>query len=253
MNFAGTRPASDWSLGRWLGTVAILAAGQAGLVVALTRWPSLPQPAATAPLHVQLAKESANSAAEVETLSSAPLLFAGEDAHGFSGAADRALPRGDYTVAELREAPQWLAAEGRRIGRSPAIILPEPRPLTAGHPRLAGDSQPSPLLQAGSRVSVGGGLAGRGLVTPLQPPAWKSSEVLGVTVVEVGVTAAGDVIAARVVSRPCGLPAADEAGRMLAAGAQFTPVNAEGRDPGLIAAELTWGELTFYWRTEPVD
>lgn len=253
MSSAGSKSASDWPPGRWLGTIAILAAGQAGLIVAVTRWPSLPEPASAPTLHMRLANDAANPAAEIETFSSPTLLFVGEDTHGFSGAADRVLPRGDYAVAELQETPHWLAAEGRRIGQSPAISLPEPRLSAPAYPRLAEDGQPSPLLGSASRVSVRGGLSGRRLLTPLQLPVWKSAEVLGVTVVEVGVTAAGDVITARVVSRPCGLPAADEAGRMLAAGAQFEPENAEGRDPGQIASKMTWGELTFHWRTEPAD
>lgn len=248
------RQGPEWSRNRWFGTIVILALILAGLVASLTRWPMLPSPSVTPVVPFRMVPGLTDRRAADDPFLSDPLLFAGEDPRGFSGAAVRSLPRSDYEVADLRETPQWLSMEGKwaRAGGLPTIPVPENHHWSVASPALLGENPPPPLLGKESRVSLHGSLAGRVLLEPGKLISWKVSDILNVTVVEVGVTRAGDVLTARLVSS-CGLVAADDAGLAWARQARLVAVNDEARDPGLIAADLAWGELVFHWHTEPAN
>ena len=248
------RKGPEWSRNRWLGTIMILVLIQAGMVVFLTHWPMLPSPSVTPVVRFRMVTGSTYRRADDDPFLSDPLLFAGEDSRGFSGAALRSLPRSDYEVADLREAPQWLALEGKwaRAGGLPTIPVPENHHWSVVSSALLGESPPPLRLGKESRVSLHGSLAGRVLLEPGKLTSWKVADILDVTVVEVGVTRAGDVLIARLVSS-CGLAAADDAGLAWARQVRLVAVSDEARDPGLIAADLAWGELVFHWHTEPAN
>lgn len=252
MSTAVGTPLPVWSKARWLTVVLLVLLLQAGLVIGLTRWPSLPAPVLTPHAQVRLSNGAVAVSPEADALLPDPLLFVRDDPHGFSGAVARSLPRSDYEVAELTETPHWLALDPavRRVGQPPRRADPPAyRPSAIALAVPVGDAI-APLLEATSQVSVRGGLARRPLTEPLNPPLMKSADVLQASVVEVGVTGAGDVLMARLVSSS-GLPMADETALDLARRARFTPLNGDRRDPALATTDAEWGELAFIWRTEP--
>lgn len=252
MKAAASMPTPIWSRNRWAAVVSGLALAQAALILGLTRWPVLPVPPVPPTAHVRWVSVPVSGLAEAALLLPEPLLFVREDGRGFSGAAARSLPRNDYEVAEFKATPRWLEAgqTARPAGETLVRVLPELKPPVPPEPVLLAGGVASPLLDPASQVTLRGPLARRPLVEPLLPPVWKSTEVLPASVVEVGVTGAGDVLMARLVSTS-GLPAADEAALALARQARFLPVAADRRDPGLSAGEMMWGEIAFAWRTEP--
>ncbi len=241
-----------WSNARWLTVVLLVTAIQAGLVISLTRWPSLPTPDAMPNARVHLLNESGTTLGEAGALLPDPLLFIRDDPRGFSGVAARSLPRSDYEVAEFTEAPRWLALDslGRRAGKAPppkVSVAYRPPEITVA---VSTGGAIAPLLEAASQVSLRGKLAQRPLAEPLNPPVMKSPEVLPASVVEVAVTGAGEVLMARLVSSS-GLPVADDTALDLARRARFMPLEGDRRDPALAVADAEWGEIVFTWRTEP--
>ncbi len=252
MNATLSTPPPVWSKARWLTVVLLVTAIQGGLVVSLTRWPSLPTPDVMPNARVHLLNESGTALGEAGTLLPDPLLFIRGDPRGFSGVAAHSLPRSDYEVAEFTETPRWLALDSlaRRAGQAPppkvsvAYRLPEITVAVSTGGAIA------PLLEAASQVSLRGRLAQRPLTEPLNPPVMKSPEVLPASVVEVAVTMTGEVLMARLVSAS-GLPLADDTALDLARRARFTPLEGDRRDPALAVAEAEWGEIVFTWRTEP--
>ncbi|HTH47963.1 MAG TPA: hypothetical protein VMB21_10660, partial [Candidatus Limnocylindria bacterium] len=241
-----------WSKTRWFTAVFVTVMVLAALVTGLTHWPSLPQPVRTQNVHVRLFNGPLAAMTNAETLLPDPLLFVQGDPHGFSGSAAHSLPRSDYEVAVFSEAPRWLPLDptARRTGAVPgrpppaAYRLP---PTTL--PALAGEAI-APLLDPASQAILRGRLARRPLTEPLSPPLIKSADVLQSSVIEVGVTDAGDVLMARLVSSS-GLSMADDLALELALHAHFAPVDGDRRDPGITASEPEWGEIGFVWRLEP--
>lgn len=254
MNTTSTMPPPGWTPTR-RAVVSLLFAGVlAGGVAGLTRWPELPSPRPPAParLHLDLGRDGAMASSFL--LEADPTQFALSDPHGFSGAAERALPRGDYELAEFTEPPTWLAVDpvARRAGGVPALTAP-PAPSRSGPvPALEGETPAPELLPATSQATVRGGLADRPLATALDVPSWDSAEPLAATVVEIGVTPEGDVLLARAVV-PCGMKAADDAAVALARTARFAPKGETPRTGSLATTELAWGELVFQWRVRAAE
>ncbi len=256
MNTTSTMPPAGWTPVRRTVVSLVLAGVLAGGVAGLTRWPELPspQPPGPARLHLHLDLGRDGTMASSFLLAADPTQFALSDPHGFSGAAERALPRGDYELAEFTEPPTWLAVDplARRAGRVPLLAAP-PSPSRSGSvPALEGEPPAPALLPATSQATVRGGLADRPLAAVLDVPIWASAEPLSATVVEIGVTPEGDVLLARAVV-PCGMKAADDAAVALARTARFAPNGETPRTGSLATTELAWGELVFQWRVRAAE
>jgi TonB family protein len=244
-------PLPVWSKARWLTVVLVVTAVQAGLVLSLTRWPSLPVPDARPNARVRLLHEAGPVLGDAGALLPDPLLFIRGDPRGFSGVAARSLPRSDYEVAEFTGTPRWLALDAlaRRAGQAPSPKAPAAYRPPEINVAVSTGGAIAPLLEPASLVTLRGALAKRPLTEPLNPPVMKSPEVLPASVVEVAVTGAGEVLMARLVSSS-GLPLADDTALELARRARFTPLGDDRRDPALAATEAQWGEIVFTWRTE---
>ncbi len=254
MSTPSTMPPPGWTPTRRAVVSLVLAGVLAGAVAGLTRWPELPSPQLTGPARLHLDMGWSGSMASSFPLAADPTQFALSDPHGFSGAAERALPRGDYELAEFTEPPTWLAidAVARRAGRVPPLPAPQAPSRSDAPLALEGEPPASALLPATSQVVVRGGLADRPLAAALDVPSWPSAEPLPATVVEIGVSPEGDVLLARAVV-PCGVKAADDAAVALARTARFAPKGGTPRTGSLATAELTWGEIVFQWRARAAE
>ena len=254
MNTTSTMPPPGWTPTRRAVVSLVLAGVLAGGVAGLTRWPELPspQPPGSARLHLDLGRDGAMASSFF--LEADPTQFALSDPHGFSGAAERALPRGDYELAEFTEPPTWLAVDpvARRAGRVPELAAPPAPSRSEAVPALEGEPPAPALLPSTSQATVRGGLADRPLTAALDVPSWVSAEPLSATVVEIGVTPEGDVLLARAVV-PCGMKAADDAAVALARTARFAPKGETPRTGDLATTELAWGELVFQWRVRAAE
>ncbi len=254
MNTPSTMPPPGWTPTRRAVVSLIFAGVLAGGVAGLTRWPELPSPQLPGHARLHLDMGRGGSMGASFPLDADPTQFALSDPHGFSGAAERALPRGDYELAEFTEPPTWLVVDAvaRRAGQVPPLPAPQAPSRSDAPLALEGEPPAPPLLPETSQAVVRGGLADRPLAAALDVPSWASAEPLSATVVEIGVTPEGDVLLARAVV-PCGMKAADDAAVALARTARFAPKGKTPRTGSLATAELAWGELVFQWRARAAE
>ena len=254
MNTTSTMPPPSWTPTRRAVVSLVLAGVLAAGVAGLTRWPELPSPPPPGParLHLDLGRDGTMASSFL--LEADPTQFALSDPHGFSGAAGRALPRGDYELAEFTEPPTWLAVDpvARRAGSVPQLAAPPAPSRSEAVPVLEGGPPAPALLSGTSQATVRGGLVDRPLAAALDVPSWTSAEPLSATVVEIAVTPEGDVLLARAMV-PCGMKAADDAAVALARTARFAPKGATPRTGDWATTELAWGELVFQWRVRAAE
>ena len=254
MNGPTLQVEAGWSRARWAVVVAWLVIGQVLVAWWVTRWPKLAPPIADGNSLFQLEFPGlGRGAAAVDPLMEDPRQFAFADPQGFSGTASRALPTVEYPLAEWPVQSHWLGAAPQpgRLGAAPAgKALPAPWP-NLPTPSLLASAATAPLLVAtNSTVIPRGTLAGRPLLNASPPPVLSGLEVLGPTVVEVGVTAAGEVLISRV-TRTSGNPVADQLALAWARSAHFSGNEVEVVGRTVETDPLTWGELAFVWRVEP--
>ncbi len=242
-----------WSRTRWVVVFLVLLALHSGLLRGLARWPRLHAvPGAgrsTSRLDI-----SSPAAGLRDPLGSDPRQFAGRDPRGFSGAADRALPPPEYTLAEWPGRPRWLGAENQpeRVGSAAPPAAPAPvRPWRAPPVLLSREPAAPLLLATNTLVFPRGDLAGRAIQAPAPPRTLPGSEVLSPTVVEVGVSPVGDVVIARVTG-VSGNPEADRIAFAWAQGVRFPDLVPDAENDIQIG-RLTWGELAFVWRVQPLS
>lgn len=251
MTSSGPECAPTWGRWHWGLVINTLAAGQIGLVLALAHWPKLPpmeQPRSPWLLSLNLpAPESLDSSPWI----SDPRIFALPDSSGFSGVAARALPTPEYRLAEWSGRPRWLAASpSSALGAVPTVASP-PISTRPTLPLTLPASTNTPLAVTGrSTASLQGDLAQRPYtaVGELLPAA--GSEAISATVIELSVSAAGDVMSARLVSSSGNRDADAQAltwARTLAFSPSGTVVSPSASDP------QTWtqGELVVIWSVQP--
>jgi TonB family protein len=103
-----------------------------------------------------------------------------------------------------------------------------------------------------SRVRVAGQLAQRQLLTHFELRDWPHGDILTNTIINLVVTAEGEVLSADLVSGS-GLSAADQDALKQAQAARFNSIALSG--PGRVEKpldDLMWGNLVFEWRTLPL-
>lgn len=240
-----------WSRARWTVVVLLLAAVQAGMVLGLTRWPRLADPTSTGDRSSRLDILD-QGVLPRGLMEEDPRQFARPDPQGFSGAAARAMPPPDYTLAEWPGRPRWLGAEAQpnRQGTAPPPAPPpEVRSRAVPPVALSHDTRAPLLLPTNTVVYPRGDLAGHTLQATAPPLVLPGIEVLSPTVVEVGVAPSGHVVVARVTGLS-GNPEADQLAFTWAQGVRF-PDLARGADDEVQPGPLTWGELAIVWRVQP--
>jgi TonB family protein len=218
---------------------------QAFLLFRFSKFPTSPPPPSPDPLRLELPRPSAfsrNLADEFPGADPTYLALPGRDA--FSRTAERTIPRAEYKPNEYREAPVWMKASPEI--RFPQIPAPQAPHLPIPPVRLTGDRTASRLLPAASWVEPR--MPGRKLAAPIVPPTWTTTDVLRPTVVEVSVTAYGEVISARLVESN-GLAVADEAAMELARRARFEALPSGPSLAGDRGDIVGWEWLVFHWHT----
>lgn len=242
-----------WPRSRWMVVIAIFTALQAGTLLWLAQWPTLPTPVRASPGRMVL-DTSRTGQDPVRGLEADPRLFAHVDPQGFSGAASHAFPLPDYRLAEWPGRPRWLGADA---GASRLGVPPPPpattllRPLRLPPVGIRGEPRAPRVLPTQTVVVPRGLLAGRALHPETPPQLVPGTEVLSPSTVEVGVAPGGEVLVARVTGSS-GSPDADQLALAWAQRARFAADAAwDPEDLESGPGPLVWGDLAFVWRIEP--
>jgi hypothetical protein len=183
-----------------------------------------------------------------------PTLFALPHERGFAGLAwlhpaPLALPAQSWSEP-LRFTRLPLPQLGRGGLTAPApdssaAPAPAPPELILTDP-LATSLQPGP-----SSFRIEDGLARRRLLTPLALEAWRHSDLLADSVVQLAVDALGRPVSVTLLAG-CGRKEADDRALDLAAAARFDAVGAPAGRNANPPAQLAWGRLIFHWQTLPL-
>lgn len=253
MNASGVNSAGEptWPRRRWLAVFGVFAALQLGILTGLIRWPRLPDP----PPAGNVARLEISSYSDPLTvlLSGDPRQFAAPDPAGFSGAAARSFPPPEYTLSEWPGRPRWLSAEGQpdRAGALRPAPVPPALPAVFAPPAgILGERMAPLLLSTNTLVESRGALAGKSVRGRTPPPVLPGTDVLNPTVIEVATAPSGDVVIARVTGSS-GNPEADQRALVWTQTARF-PAVSEPSPADVLPETLTWGELAFLWRVQPV-
>jgi hypothetical protein len=252
MNGPSVAPRS-WGGRRWWFAVAFVFVLQLGLIFALSdKRINQPRQVISAPsLHV------ARSAAADLLVLNDPTLFALPHRYGFAGLAWLAAPQPESRSFEWPEDPRFLQLSTQSLGAVFGCALETDNlssPVSPGRPepRLT-MADPGPLpAQAESRLRLEGGLAGRKLVTPIQLPLERHTDLLAPSVVQMVVGSEGWPVSVPVLLSGSGSGEADAAALRLARTARFNSVASGGPGkPANSVEHLTWGRMVFEWRTLP--
>lgn len=218
---------------------------QAFLLFRFSKFPASPPLPPPNPLRMELPRPTAFSQSLADEFPGADptyLALPGRDA--FSRMAERTIPRAEYKPNEYKEDAVWMKAAPEI--RLPQIPAPQAPHLPIPPVRLTGERTASRLLPAASWIETR--MPGRKLAAPLFPPSWTTTDVLRPTVVEVSVTAFGEVISARLVESN-GLAVADEAAMELARRARFEALPSGTTLAGDRGDIVGWEWLVFHWHT----
>jgi hypothetical protein len=240
---------SVWTRGRFLGAVGSLFALQAGLVGLFGARAA--RPVAAPPPSTQFRAVGAlMSQEQLRRLffASDPAVFPLPSPHGFSGRAWMDQPPSEYQSTNQLEAPLWLPLDAARLGTGAALLdtADETTPLTLAQLEIP-QLEPLPvflspvIIPTQSVFRIEGQLAQRLLSPAPALHAWPSTskKLLTNTVVQIAVNRAGDVMAARLLTR-CGSAEADGDAVAKASALRFR-ASAD--------APTTWAQAVFHWQT----
>jgi hypothetical protein len=241
---------SIWTRGRFLAAVGSLFVLQAGLIALFgARGTDRPAAAPSAPTQFR-AVGSLMSEEQLRRLffASDPAVFPLPGPHGFSGRAWMNKPPAEYQSTNQLEAPRWLALDAARLGTG-SIVLDSAEgatPLTLTRLEIP-QLEPMPvflspvIVPTQSVFRIEGELADRLLGPAPELHAWASTtrKLLTNTVVQIAVNPAGDVMAARLLTR-CGSADADGDAVAKARALRFRP-SADAR--------TLWAQAIFGWQT----
>jgi len=261
----GTRPASR---ARWWVTVALVFLTQLGLVFWFGRKePLLPADKGAPGLTYQLITTRPGPLASLTD----PTLFALPHQQSFSGPAWMTMPPPSFTGprwAILNPPPvtsfTWsepvrylevpfgpVGADVREPTLTNAFSAVEAIARTEVKPRFAEESRPQPISRP-SAWRLGGDLARRRLLTPLDLGPQRSDDLLTNTVVQLVVDAQGRTVSVALLPPGSGSKDADQQALTLASAARFEPLSSEAAQQTAGSPfDLRWGELVFEWQTLP--
>jgi len=231
-----------WSPRRWWLTIALFFVLQIAVIFWISALaPALPGPRAVPavrPFDAASAPEAIRQYLDAES----PFLFSSADWRGFSGPGWLRPPPMRYEPPEASAPPNHLSYA------LPAVVIPISTPPLQVPGLLAARPDPIHLLgQAPPSAStwlLTGAIRDLPLLTSLEPPSQRHSELVGSSRVEIGVGPEGLVISSRLVESS-GLPRADQEALGLARGLRFGSKPGERRS----GPAVTWGELHIQWHT----
>lgn len=225
----------SWSRRQWFTVMSLILIAHLAAVFALhSRAPLLARVDSAALRRPQTTSSEAPAIpAELQD----PLVFASANPHGFSGAAWVREPASKYELARTETPPRFLRFEREPTSFPPAQTPPPRTPL----PFI---SLQVPTPQRQSTFAIEGDLAARPLHNPPTLPPQFHTDVLGNTVVQLGVQSDGFPFSVRLVASS-GLKKADLDALEIAKNLRFAPRPLAGlpRTP----APLEWGELVIQW------
>jgi hypothetical protein len=240
---------SVWTRGRFLGVVGILFVLQAGLIVLFGARAA--KPAAAPPPSTQFRAVGTLSEEQLRRLffASDPAVFPLPSPHGFSGRAWMDRSPAQYQSTSQLEAPLLLALDAARLGAGSAILNNADgttTPLTLARLEIP-QLEPLPVFLSPEIIPTQSvfrieGEVGERLLGPapaLHPWPSTTRKLLTNTVVQIAVNRAGDVMAARLLSR-CGSADADADAVAKASALRFRP-SADAR--------TIWAQAVFHWQT----
>ena len=178
-----------------------------------------------------------------------PTLFALPHAHDFSAKIWTVIPTPNTPDFRWHEPPHWLLLDPKNLGAVLKDYLQTN--ADAGTP-LNFKSEPElevpnvaveVFFPTNSSLQIGGALAQRKLLTPINPPTLAMNDVIAPSRVQLLVAPDGTVVST-VLLDSCGYADVikpDQLALQIANAAQFAP-----------AGELMFGEMLFKWHTEPV-
>ncbi len=243
-----------WTLGRRTFYVALIFAGQLGLIF----WLSDSSPLRPRPLKTPPALVLAIGASPEFLALNDPTLFALPHQQGFSGAAWLAKPVFQPRPADSSEPTNWLSLVVAQLGETFSEFMQTNHPLPA---RALAAPLPEPTWTQASRMAVApalstlqitGALANRRLLSPLALNSQTNATLLTNSVIQLVVDAQGRPLSATLLGPGSGLPAADKDALRMAQTAQFEPLVRNGPEADTNSlASLTWGKMIFEWRTVP--
>jgi hypothetical protein len=248
---------SRWPRRRWWWTIALVFAGQVGLILWLgERGPVSSRPSGPGPT-LRLA---GGLSAEVLALQD-PTLFALPHRQGFSGPAWLKVSPIPNRPADWSEEPRTLPLCVPQLGAlashqvqtnrlAPLRLLPALEPAWA-----LSEPPPLPLAPEQSRLLIEGDLARCRLLTNLDLPSWQYNDVLTNTGVQMLVNAEGRPVSATLLF-PSGYKKADDHALALARTARFEVPGAarlEAQPASTPLAHLVLGLLLFEWHTVPTN
>ena len=243
----------EWSLIRWVVTIAVVFGLQVGVIVWLkdqTRHPRR-QPA-PAPVF----RLSGYRSREWLALED-PTLFALPHPEGFSGKTwiDFDWRPPSFPEADEPESELWLKLPVAQLGRAfDEYVQTNPPPSFATMAEL----EPAltvprigltPPVSGPSRLQLGGDLTGRPLLSQPLLPAWTNTDLLTNTVVQLVVDGSGNVLSAVLLPPGCGYEPANQFALNLGKNARFEPVPGNAGGPASQPSGLAVGTLAFEWQT----
>ena len=241
------RDPAAWTRGRFLAAAGVLFVLQIGLIFLFAARVSPPRPAPPPPPSYRAFSAAVSEEQLLRTFFvGEPDIFLTPNSHGFSGRGWMNQPPPQYQPTNQLEEPDWLPFLPDRLG---TVV-----PLKQGRPALppmlaepAGpETEPLPIflppriVPAQSVFNLEGEVSARLAGDPPALRSWPSAALLSNSVVQIAVTPAGDVIAARLLARS-GLADADADALAKARTLQFRPSSLPG---------VKWARAVFQWRTE---
>ena len=241
-----------WPLRRRWTWIGVVFAAQIGLIFWLSdKQPIHSRPAAPEPTLRILGDKTAPW---LELAN--PALFALPNPRGFSGLAWRMRSRPAAPLTDWTEPPRWLElplgfqpvemeldAQTNRLEPLSSAVRPMP---WLALPELP----PQGPARRRSTLRIGGPIAGRTLLVPLQLESQTHQDLLTNSVVQVLLNADGLPVSTLLLSSS-GSPEADQRALDLARQARFARVGVEGPDRAASSVQgLAWGRMIFEWKTE---
>jgi len=243
----------EWPPIRWLVTIAVVFGLQVGVIVWLK---DRTRPAPRQPAPAPVFRLSGYRSREMLALED-PTLFALPHPEGFSGNAwinfDWRPPTSPE--ADEQETKPWLKLPVARLGRAfEEFTRTNPPPSFATMAELEPTltvprTGLTPPVSGPSRLQLGGGLAGRPLLSQPPLPAWTNTDLLTNTVVQLVVDGSGQVLSAVLLPPGSGYEPANQFALNLGKNARFEPLPGNAGGSASQPSSLAVGTLVFEWQT----
>lgn len=238
----------------WIWIAAVFLAIQIGILVGISRWPSLGtvQPPLPAKIEVHVGPLSPPSPGPGRWATD-PLQFAKPDPNGFSGVAKRSMPQPEYRVAEWSGRFRWLEVsdDASRLGSPGKPQVPSIRHTLDPLEVKSASANSTPLVLQPKTVALLRGPLRDWSFSNQQPlPSITGTEILPPTILELMVSQDGDVILTRLISSS-GHRDADALALNWTRTMRLAPPKPALPSLSITPSNWTQGELIVDWNVEP--